>query len=1138
MTENNDTIDAGKADAPQPNGQQNIAAKLQETVASQPSGQQDSAASQPEEIIAGLRQQLAEEKAFSKGKIAELEKSGRQLAASQRQCEDLNDRLAFIAGVIEAKPEQNSGIKKFRKLMDEDYQRYANQNSSSSSGAKAMKTLQEVGAQLEVLARDQQILGKTIVAIGGAFSSGKSSFMNSLFSQDKVALPVGMDQTTAIASYVLDGENTEITGYSYKGARVTVPEKIFSLFTYRKKDEFKLNMKLIIDDIVFKTGFVKPYSNICFVDTPGFNPGSSSELDYNTAITAIAGAQVLLWCFDVSGGTIHDDGFTILQDILKENPDIKIYIIANRADLKSPEENAEIIEQAEMMLQNNSVEYEGISLYTSRKKFGSQPEEYASMVKGKPLTDFLEEYNKKTDTGKEDELLKLVRGVFDEYIRADDAQISDTNKKIQDAKSISSRIQYAFGKKDEIISEIKSHISQKELQRMGSQAPDGKDDTQDDVDAVSEIMEENMRVLQATLRKATADKAAAEQLCRKFEECVGSIFGDSNVHGRTQDAGEQDEPQDAASLYSLGEKYYSGDDDDVEQDYYKAFELFMKAAEQGYAAAENRVGCMYHKGEGTDQDDSESVKWYRKAAEHDNADAQNSLADMYFGGVGVDQNYAVAFKWYQKSAKHGNAEAQYSLGNMYINGQGVGQDYAAGLTWCKMSAEQGHAGAQATVGAMYYLGQGVSQDYTVALTWFKKAADQGSADAQNSLGDMYRYGLGVGQNYSTALDWYLNASSGKSYPEADNNSGEVLRILGKNDVAIKFFRIAIESGNAGAMNNLGEMYRKGEGVSQDYAEALKLFNQAADKDDPGALYNLAEMYRYGEGVQQDYNEAYGYVSKAYLKDNNNPVFLNLLGELYVTGQGTGKDPDRALVYFKQAADLGYYPAWRNIGYMYFGDCGIDEDENKALKYLKKAARAGDVIALGTLGSAYISEQDDDYEEFFNLLTESANRGNDYAQMMLGIAYAGRDDDDQGDMQEAVKWLMKSADQGNALSQFSLGQWLIDKVNHVHNKKLGYKYIDLAVKYLGKAAAQQDHPKLLKGPFGIKGEVSDFKHNLAEVARDLAEKVQDEAEIQEDSRAMGILSELYRLGLGVEKSLLAAGKWRAKSLKHRISNFFG
>lgn len=60
MTENNDTIDAGKADAPQPNGQQNIAAKLQETVASQPSGQQDSAASQPEEIIAGLRQQLAE----------------------------------------------------------------------------------------------------------------------------------------------------------------------------------------------------------------------------------------------------------------------------------------------------------------------------------------------------------------------------------------------------------------------------------------------------------------------------------------------------------------------------------------------------------------------------------------------------------------------------------------------------------------------------------------------------------------------------------------------------------------------------------------------------------------------------------------------------------------------------------------------------------------------------------------------------------------------------------------------------------------------------------------------------------------------------------------------------------------------
>ena len=464
------------------------------------------------------------------GALADFEK---KLAASGLECEKLNDRLSFIARVIEAEPEVNSGLEEFRRLLDNDYQTFASQNSFHSCGARALKTLQEVGTQLELVSRDSQIMGKTIIAIGGAFSSGKSSFMNSLFSQDKVSLPVGMDQTTAIASYILQGDSTEITGYTFRGARVAIPEKIFSQFTYRNKDGFRLNMKLIIDDIVFKTGFVQPYENICFVDTPGFNPGASSEQDCNTAITAIAGAQALLWCFDVSGGTIHDDDFTVLQDILNVNQNIRIYIIANRADLKSPRENVEILRQAETLLKTNSIAYEGISLYTSRQKFSSQPDEYIYAVKGKSLEDFLSE-NNTPDTSKEEDLLKLVRGVFDEFVRADDELISDTDRKIKEAKSISSVFQYVLGKKDEIISDLKSRTSQKELQRMGTDILAGTDGTENDADAVTEFMDENMRVLQETLRKATADKSAAEKLCRKFMESIGSVFDDREIIDKLQ----------------------------------------------------------------------------------------------------------------------------------------------------------------------------------------------------------------------------------------------------------------------------------------------------------------------------------------------------------------------------------------------------------------------------------------------------------------------------------------------------------------------------------------------------------------------------------------------------------------------------
>lgn len=785
-------------------------------------------------------------------KISGLEE---QLSAAQSECESLNNRLAFIASVIEAKPEPNSGTEKFRKLLDEDYQKYANQNSSNSSSARAMKTLLEVGNQLELVARDSQILGKNIAAIGGAFSSGKSSFMNSFFNQDEITLPVGMDQTTAIASYVMDGENTEITGYSYKGARVAVPENIFSLFTYQKKDKFKLNMKLIIDDIVFKTGFVQPYENICFIDTPGFNPGSNSEFDYNTAITAIAGAQILLWCFDVSLGTIHDDEFQILQDILSVNPDLKIYVIANRADLKSNEENAEVLDQVEMMLEANAIEYEGMSLYCSTRKFSEQPDEYVACVKGKTLPDFLAE-NNKPDTRKEEDLLKLVRGIFDEYIAADDEQIKASKKKIQESKSINSRFEYVLGKKDEIISDIKSRLSQKDLEAMGSSVMDSADDTEDDVDAVSEIMEENMRSLKATLQKATDDKSAAEELCRKFEECIAGIFGDRELLGKIKSAAESKpvaaDLDDPAEQYKLGEQYYRGDG--VIQDYAEALQWFMKAAEQELPEAQNRVGDIYRNGQGVEQDYAEAVKWYRKAADEGSSDAQNSLASMYFNGYGVAQNYGVALKWFQKSAKRGNIEAQNSMGNIYRDGLGVQQDFEEALKWYQKSADQGNADAQNSLGGMYLAGNGVDENASEALKWYQKSANQGNANAQNSLGNLYHEGQGTKQNYAEALKWYLQ-SANQGNADAQNSLGNMY---------YSQEAVAEDPAGAGLLNKMKNIFgkKKKDPAQLNYAEAAKWYLKAAEQGNADAQQRLGDMYEEGQGVEQNDEEAWKWHQKA------------------------------------------------------------------------------------------------------------------------------------------------------------------------------------------------------------------------------------------------------------------------------------
>ena len=58
--------------------------------------------------------------------------------------------------------------------------------------------------------------------------------------------------------------------------------------------------------------------------------------------------------------------------------------------------------------------------------------------------------------------------------------------------------------------------------------------------------------------------------------------------------------------------YFSGKG--VLQDYAEAAKWFRKAAEQGFAAAQNNPGMMYKEGRGVRQDYAEVVKWLRKAA--------------------------------------------------------------------------------------------------------------------------------------------------------------------------------------------------------------------------------------------------------------------------------------------------------------------------------------------------------------------------------------------------------------------------------------------------------------------------------------------------------------------------------------------
>ena len=167
----------------------------------------------------------------------------------------------------------------------------------------------------------------------------------------------------------------------------------------------------------------------------------------------------------------------------------------------------------------------------------------------------------------------------------------------------------------------------------------------------------------------------------------------------------------------------------------KAKAASVKAAEQGDAAAQWRLGMSYLEleGEGLPQGMHKAAEWFQKSAAQGYADAQVILGGMYLSGHGVPQDYHKAVEYFQRAADQGNTEGQYGLGLLYHNGRGVTKDDNKAAEWIQKAADHGHAQAQFELGGMYACGRYVSQSFSKSLEWYKKSAEQGYEPAKEFL---------------------------------------------------------------------------------------------------------------------------------------------------------------------------------------------------------------------------------------------------------------------------------------------------------------------------------------------------------------------------------------------------------------------
>jgi TPR repeat protein len=228
---------------------------------------------------------------------------------------------------------------------------------------------------------------------------------------------------------------------------------------------------------------------------------------------------------------------------------------------------------------------------------------------------------------------------------------------------------------------------------------------------------------------------------------------------------------------------------EAEKWYKTAFDRYKKAAEQGDADAQYRVGAMYGNGLGVAANGTEAVKWLTKAAGQGNADAAFQLSDIYREGKRVRANKTQAATWLKTAvdlrrgaAEKGSAFAKFRLGDFFYYGdksRGFGADRVEAEKWYKMAAEQfREAAAQGDSQAQYYLGQlyangrGVLKDATEAAKWYQMAAEQGHIGSMSRLIGLYSSGNGVLEDEAEEAKWReTSAAQRRAYARKVSGGG-------------------------------------------------------------------------------------------------------------------------------------------------------------------------------------------------------------------------------------------------------------------------------------------------------------------------------------------------------------------------------
>ncbi len=316
---------------------------------------------------------------------------------------------------------------------------------------------------------------------------------------------------------------------------------------------------------------------------------------------------------------------------------------------------------------------------------------------------------------------------------------------------------------------------------------------------------------------------------------------------------------------------------------FESAEIFEQYALQGYPDAMFYLAKAYEKGWGVPPNLNKARSYLLNAITYDfryRGESAYQLGRLFQKSAGPDC-HAIAVSWFKKALKWNYIKASLALGIHYERGLGVEQDFEKAIYYYEIAYQEGISIAALKHARLIITGEfGFTKDLEharelvrFAMIGLRKDALAGKASAAKTLGRIYRDAKLITPNTEEE----------------------------RQEKTIKWFKLASDLGDAGAMHDLGQflLYIDEE---KNQGEGIALLKKAANKGHGGAATTLGRMHM---------KEQYGF------------------------------EKPGAVIWFEKGVKAGHTGAYKELAILYFEGELVDEDLEKAISLVQRGANKGD-----------------------------------------------------------------------------------------------------------------------------------------------------------------------------------------------------